>query len=56
MAEGRVICPLLATNTFLDGNKDKQIKEQSVFCVKEKCAWWVEDKQKCAITAMGGKK
>ena len=25
-------------------------------CRKEKCAWWVEDKQKCAITAMGGEK
>lgn len=25
-------------------------------CRKEECAWWVEDKQKCAITAIGGEK
>lgn len=25
-------------------------------CQQEKCAWWVEDKQKCAITAIGGEK
>lgn len=25
-------------------------------CRKENCAWWVEDKQKCAITAIGGEK
>ena len=29
---------------------------ESCLCRKEKCAWWVEDKQKCAITAMGGEK
>ena len=25
-------------------------------CQKDKCAWWIEDKQKCAITVMGGSK
>lgn len=29
---------------------------KSFECIKERCAWWVEDKQKCAITAMGGEK
>lgn len=25
-------------------------------CRKEECAWWVEDKQKCAIAAIGGER
>ena len=25
-------------------------------CQKEKCTWWIEDKQKCAIAVMGGSK
>lgn len=25
-------------------------------CQKEKCAWWIEDKQKCAIAVIGGSK
>ena len=25
-------------------------------CDKEYCAWWIEDKQKCAIAAIGSRK
>lgn len=28
----------------------------AIACQKEKCAWWIEDKQKCAIAAIGGEK
>lgn len=38
--EQNKICPLLTTNTVVD----------------EQCSWWLEDKQKCAIAVMGGKK
>lgn len=32
--------------------------EEDCTCFREKCAWWVEDKQKCAValTGTGGKK
>ena len=43
------ICP-----SFLASPAFETIK--SCECRKEACAWWVEDKQKCAITAMGGEK
>lgn len=42
-------CPL-----FLASNAFQTIR--GCACRKEQCAWWVEDKQKCAITAMGGEK
>lgn len=45
------ICPLLTANETIKGNDP-----QFVPCLKERCAWWVEDKQKCAMTAIGGKK
>ena len=51
-----IICPILTTNTVIDKNSSMKIDTQPVFCIKEQCAWWVEDKQKCAITAMGGEK
>ena len=35
-------------------NKKEDVYE--MHCIKEQCAWWLEDKQKCAITALGGKK
>ena len=56
MTEGKAICPLLTANTVLGANENKQTEGQPVSCAKERCAWWVEDKQKCAITAIGGKK
>lgn len=49
------ICPLLTTNTVIDENGTVKIGTQPVFCLKEQCAWWVEDKQKCAI-AVGGER
>ena len=50
MTEGNnKICPLfLASLAFKT--------EKGCKCRKEKCAWWIEDKQKCAVTAMGGEK
>lgn len=51
-----MICPLLTTNTVVDENNTVKIGTQPVLCVHEQCAWWIEDKQKCAITVMGGKK
>lgn len=50
------ICPLLTTNTVIEGNNNVKIGTPPVFCVREQCAWWIEDKQKCAITAIGGKR
>lgn len=56
MAEDRAICPLLTTNTVIQNDR-VSIGTQPVFCIKEQCAWWVEDKQKCAIAIItGGKK
>lgn len=43
------LCPVLTLNTFV-GTSD------AIRCSKEKCAWWIEDKQKCAIAVIGGKK
>lgn len=51
-----IICPMLTTNTVIDENSSMKIDAQPVFCIKEQCAWWVEDKQKCAIAAIGGEK
>ena len=56
MAEDRAICPLLTTNTVVDEDRSIKIGTQPVFCVEEKCAWWVEDKQKCAIAVISAKK
>lgn len=44
----KIICPLL-TSTAMGGTL-------ATACQKEKCAWWVEDKQKCAIAAIGGER
>ena len=39
------VCPLFS------------ICQQDCFkCLTSQCAWWVEDKQRCAITALGAKK
>lgn len=54
--DNHTICPLLTTNTVVEESGTVKIGTQPVFCLKEQCAWWVEDRQKCAITAMGGKK
>ena len=54
--ENKVICPLLTTNTVIDENNTIKIGTQPVFCVEERCAWWLEDKQKCSIKVLGGRK
>lgn len=51
-----IICPLLTTNTVIDENGTIKIGTQPVFCIQEQCAWWVEDKQKCAVAAIGGER
>ena len=56
ISEQNPICPLLTTNTVVEENAKVSIGTQPVICVKEMCAWWLEDKQKCAIAMMGGKK
>lgn len=48
MNEDNKICPL-----FLASPAFKTVKDCE--CRKEACAWWVEDKQKCAI-AVGGER
>ena len=56
MGNKEIICPLLTTNTVIDENGTIKNGTQPVFCIQDRCAWWVEDKQKCAITATGGEK
>lgn len=47
------ICPLLTNKTVTQQcNTIKTVTINPVPCVQKKCAWWVEDKQKCAITAI----
>lgn len=41
---------------FIGMELDPSYHEIATRRIKEQCAWWVEDKQKCAITAMGGEK
>lgn len=52
---GEIICPLFTTNTMIDENSAIKIDTQRIFCIEEQCAWWIEDKQKCAI-AVGGER
>lgn len=48
------ICPLLTTTNFFYGSNTYRLsKPSAIICFKEECAWWIEDKQKCAIAAMG---
>lgn len=42
------ICPLLCASALEC--------PAAYACLKEACAWWVEDKQKCALCALGSKK
>lgn len=44
------LCPLFVMTNALCSC------EAPYMCVKEKCSRWLEDKQKCAIAVMGGKK
>lgn len=42
--------------TVVDENGKVSVGTQPVFCIKEQCSWWLEDKQKCAIAVLGGRK
>jgi hypothetical protein len=46
MTNEKKICPLLTT-TVMGG-------KVATVCQREKCAWWIEDKRKCAISVIGG--
>ena len=41
-----VYCPLLLASDAISDPK-------GWICRRENCAWWVEDKQKCAVAAEG---
>jgi len=45
MEDGKIICPLLSI-----GESDY------LACAKEKCAWWSEKHQKCAVAVEPPKK
>lgn len=45
-------CPLLVAADILSPATNRC----DIDCMKEQCAWWIEDKQKCVIAATGGKK
>ena len=47
--ENMEICPLMTGNTVIVEGDKVSIGTQPVYCVHERCAWWNEDKQKCAI-------
>ena len=49
--EKKQICPLLTS--VVPGMRYGKVATN---CQKEACAWWVEDKQKCAVTVLGGTK
>ena len=48
-----IICPMLSTNTVIQKDDHTSVGTQPVYCLKDYCAWWNEDKQKCAITVRG---
>lgn len=56
MGKDSPICPLLTTNTVVEENGQVSIGTQPVICVNELCAWWMEDKQRCAIAVLATKK
>lgn len=54
MEQNNLLCPLRPINSM--GIMDKLQGVVGLKCEKEGCAWWIEDKQKCAIAVIGGKK
>lgn len=55
MEKDNPICPLITTNTVVGENGQVSIDTQPVICVNEKCAWWLKDKQRCAIAVIANK-
>lgn len=43
------ICPLIQESKYIRDLED-------FMCKREDCAWWIEDKQKCAVAVLGGLK
>lgn len=48
--EKTIVCPLFTIADCIAGC------EEDCFCMESRCAWWVEDKQKCAVAAIGGER
>lgn len=51
-----IICPMLTGNTVIEQDGQVHIGTQPVYCLEDGCAWWNEDKQKCAIAVREGRK
>ena len=47
------ICPLLTTTNVSYDFNTCRVSTPTIPCLKKECAWWIEDKQKCAIASMG---
>lgn len=45
MENNQVYCPIFLSSDAFE-------KEEGCVCRKENCAWWVEDKQSCAVKAL----
>lgn len=43
-------CPLFSIVDAIAGC------DEDCFCMEDACAWWIEDKQKCAVAVIGAKK
>lgn len=51
--EKGIVCPLMSAR---DPRLANGLGKMVVHCQHEACAWWIEDKQKCAIAVLGGTK
>lgn len=51
-----IICPMLTGNTVIEQDGQVHIGTQPVYCLEDGCAWWNDDKQKCAIAVREGRK
>lgn len=47
--EGIKICPLLAINVIVNDDGEVNIGTPPVYCLEEDCAWFDENKRKCAV-------
>lgn len=56
MSNPEIIRHLPNTNTVVKEDGTVRISTPLVFCIEGQSAWWVEDKQKCAVAAIGGER